>query len=123
MRISRTIPLALAAMLAAGAATAAPATGRTVSPTNINGKVDAVFGRQIVLATDTAGKVLVDVGHHPVRPPIAVGETLQVSGQAKGNRLKARELTRADGSTLILRQEPGRHGQHGKEAGRTGSDD
>lgn len=94
MRPFRTIPLALAVMLVAGAALAA-------SETSVSGKVDAIFGRQVVVATEGGGKVLVDVGR-PLQPPLSVGETLRVSGRAEGNRLEAGNLTRADGSSVVL---------------------
>jgi hypothetical protein len=123
VKISRTVPLALAATLTAGAALASPETSPNRPPMNITGKVDGVFGRQIVVATDTAGKVLVDVGRHSMQPPISVGEALKVTGRAEGSRLEATSLTRADGSTVVLRGEEHRHGQRGKAAGMAGNDD
>lgn len=114
MRLSRTIPLAVAAALISGAAlAAAPQQAHPPAPpTTIAGKVDAVFGRQIVVTTES-GKVLVDLGHHAVQPPITVGEELRLAGKAHGSRLKAQMLTRADGSTVVLR-EPGKklHQKH-----------
>ena len=123
MRISKTLPLALAATLLAGAAMASPEAGSTAPPTSITGKVDAVFGSQIVVATDQGGKVLVDVGHQPVEPPITVGEALQVSGQAEDSLLEARSITRANGSTFVLRDETREHSDHSEEANATGRDD
>jgi hypothetical protein len=84
--------------------------------------VDAVFGHQIVVSTDNAGKVLVDVGRQPVQPPITVGETLQVTGHVEDNRLEDRSMTRADGRTVVLRGETRGDGQHG-EADMIGHDD
>ncbi|MBN8872697.1 MAG: hypothetical protein J0H67_07675 [Rhodospirillales bacterium] len=70
----------------------------------ISGKVDALFGRQIVIAADDGSKVLVDLGRHaPFKPALTVGESVKVAGEMEHNhRLEARELTRANGTAVPL---------------------
>ena len=123
MRLSRTLPLALATTLLAGVALAAPELTPTTAPTSISGKVDALFGHQIVVATDNGGKVLVDVGRPSVQPPITVGEKLQIAGQVEGSRLEARSMTRADGSAVVLHEAGREHRERHQEADAIGRND
>ena len=168
MNAFKTVPFAMAAMLAAGAALAQPApqpnaplpssqatTGQTATgqattgqattgqatvgqattgqatstttpsrpaghkhmaraETSVSGKVDALFGRQIVIATDDGGKVLVDLGRHAkLQQPLTPGEAVKATGWMERNhRFEARALTRADGTAIPLRSADHSEGKH-----------
>lgn len=169
MNACKTVPFAMAAMLAAGAALAQPApqpntsmpgsqsmtgqsmTGQAMSSqttggqttggqtsggqaatsqsparvgdhkpmarateTTVSGKVDALFGRQFVIATEDGGKVLVDLGHHAkLQQPLTVGEAVKATGRMERNQhFEARELTRADGTAIPLRSADHTEGKH-----------